>query len=176
MESHVDQGSFALRQQLEQLYAEHHGWLCGLLRRKLGNACDAADLAHDICVNLLRKGYVPPAEDCRRYLTQIAKGVVIDLYRRRKLETAYLDDLKQREEALVPSEEVRALAVEALIQVDAALQRHSANAREALLLHKLSGMAHRDIAVELKVSVSSVEKYIASAVRTCLPFYSGRGA
>ncbi|MDR0278785.1 MAG: sigma-70 family RNA polymerase sigma factor [Paucimonas sp.] len=172
----MDKGSFALRQQLEQLYVEHHGWLCGLLRRKLGNSFDAADLAHDICINLLRKGYVPDAADCRRHLTQIAKGMVIDLYRRRKLETAYLDDLKQRDVALAPSEEVRALALEALVQADAALHRQPANAREALLLHKLGGMGHRAIASELKVSVSSVEKYISSAMRTCQPFYPDHGA
>ncbi|MDF9620158.1 sigma-70 family RNA polymerase sigma factor [Pseudomonas entomophila] len=166
----MDKGSFALRQQLEQLYVDHHGWLCNLLRRKLGNACDAADLAHDICLLLLNKGCVPAAQDCRRYLAQIANGKVIDLYRRRQLEARYLDELMQRDEALAPSEEVRALALEALVAVDAALQRQSANSRQALLLHKLNGMAHRDIAAELKVSVSSVEKYIASALRSCSPF------
>jgi DNA-directed RNA polymerase specialized sigma24 family protein len=29
------------------LYTDHHGWLYGWLRRKLGNVCDVADLAHD---------------------------------------------------------------------------------------------------------------------------------
>lgn len=29
------------------LYTDHHGWLYGWLRRKFGNVCDVADLAHD---------------------------------------------------------------------------------------------------------------------------------
>lgn len=166
----VDNGSFALMQQLEQLYIDHHSWLSSLLRRKLSNSSDAADLAHDVYLNLIRKGGVPSAENCRRHLTQIAKGMVIDLYRRRRLEAIHLEALREQPEPLVPSEEVRALAVEALSHVDAALRNQPSKARQALLMHKLSGMGHRDIAAELKVSVSSVEKYIASGLRACTPY------
>ena len=121
---------FALQQQVEILYTDHHGWLRGLLRRTLGNAFDAADLAHDVYLQLLRTGRVPPADERRRHLTQIANGLVIDLYRRRRVEAAYLEAL-------------------------------------ALLLCKLDGMAYRDIAAELGVSVSSVEKYIAAGLLAC---------
>ena len=115
----MDNGSFALRQQLERLYIDHHGWLSSLLRRKLGNATDAADLAHDIYLNLIRKGAVPAPHECRCHLTQIAKGMLIDLYRRRRLEAGHLERLRQQEVPLGPSEESRALAFEALTQVDA---------------------------------------------------------
>ncbi|WP_286877342.1 sigma factor, partial [Delftia sp. 67-8] len=90
---------FALQQQVEILYTDHHGWLRGLLRRKLGNAFDAADLAHDVYLQLLRTGRVPPADERRRHLTQIANGLVIDLYRRRRVEAAYLEAL-----ALLPEQ------------------------------------------------------------------------
>jgi RNA polymerase sigma-70 factor (ECF subfamily) len=169
----VDNGSFALRQQLERLYIDHHSWLSSLLRRKLGNSSDAADLAHDIYLDLIRKGRVPSVQECRCHLTQIAKGMVIDLYRRRRLEAGHLEELREQAEPLAPSEEIRALAVETLAQVDAALHSQPAKARQALLLHKLSGMGHRDIAAELQVSVSSVEKYIASSLRACMPFVPG---
>lgn len=170
----VDNGSFALRQQVERLYKDHHGWLSGLLRRKLGNPTDAADLAHDIYLNLIRKGALPAPEHCRCYLTQIAKGMLIDLYRRRSLEAGHLERLRQQEVPLGPSEESRALAFEALTQVDAAINLQPAKARQALLLHRLSGMGHREIASQINVSVSSVEKYIASAMRACQPFASDR--
>ncbi|MDD3484875.1 sigma factor, partial [Azovibrio restrictus] len=32
---------------LTRLYRDHHGWLQGWLRRRLGNAHEAADLAQD---------------------------------------------------------------------------------------------------------------------------------
>lgn len=158
---------FALQQQVEILYTDHHGWLRGLLRRKLGNAFDAADLAHDVYLQLLRTGRVPPADEHRRHLTRIANGLVIDLYRRRRVEAAYLEALALLPEQMAPSEETRALALEALVEIDAALNGLPPKARKALLLCKLDGMAYRDIAAELGVSVSSVEKYIAAGLLAC---------
>ncbi|WP_439645857.1 sigma factor [Methylobacillus glycogenes] len=46
--------SFELEQQaLHSLYSNHHGWLYGWLKRKLGDAGDAADLAQDTFVRIL---------------------------------------------------------------------------------------------------------------------------
>lgn len=171
----MDNGAFASRQQFEKLYVDHHSWLYSLLRRKLGNSVDAADLAHDVYLNLIKKGRVPSSEDTRCHLTQIAKGMVIDLYRRRRLEDCHLEALKLQAEPLVPSEERRALVTETLTQIDDALHSKPAKTRQALLLCKLHGMGHRDIATELKVSVSSVEKYIVSGLRACYPFVPGFG-
>ncbi|MCP2821025.1 RNA polymerase subunit sigma-24, partial [Salmonella enterica subsp. enterica serovar Typhimurium] len=37
-----------LQREAEDLYRGHHGWLQGWLRRKLGDAMDAADIAQDV--------------------------------------------------------------------------------------------------------------------------------
>ena len=163
----VSTAELALQQQVSSLYTDHHGWLRGLLRRKLGNAFDAADLAHDVYLHLMKTGRVPPAGESRRHLTQIANGMVIDLYRRRQIEAAYLEVLALVPEALAPSEEERALVIEALTEIDAVLHQLPAKARKALLLCKLDGLSYRDIATELQVSVSSVEKYIAAGLLAC---------
>ena len=92
---------------------------------------------------------------------------MIDLYRRRRVEAAYLEALALLPEQMAPSEEARALALEALVEIDAALNGLPPKARKALLLCKLDGMAYRDIAAELGVSVSSVEKYIAAGLLAC---------
>ena len=78
---------------LSALYRDHHGWLAGWLRRRLGSAHDAADLSHDTYERLMVSGRLPEAGQARAFLTQIAKGLVIDLFRRRTLETAYLEAL-----------------------------------------------------------------------------------
>lgn len=49
----------ALEQGVRSLYIDHHGWLQGWLRRKLGNACDAADLAHDTFVRVMVSRRLP---------------------------------------------------------------------------------------------------------------------
>jgi DNA-directed RNA polymerase specialized sigma24 family protein len=55
-------------------------------------------------------------------------------------------------------------------------KRLPAKARQALLLCKLDGMSYRDIAAELQVSVSSVEKYIAAGLLACYQALHGQDA
>ena len=155
---------------LTSLYSDHHRWLKAWLRRKLGNEFDAADLAHDTYVRLIDTQRFPPVNETaesRRYLSRIANGLVVDLYRRRQIEAAYLDAMAHLPEALSPSEEDRALAVAALIEVDAILHALSPKARAAFLMFKLNGLSYQTIAKQLGVSVSSVEKYIAQALQAC---------
>ena len=172
----VSTAELALQQQVSSLYTDHHHWLRGLLRRKLGNAFDAADLAYDVYLHLMKTGRMPPAGESRRHLTQIANGMVIDLYRRRQIEAAYLEVLALVPEALAPSEEERALVIEALTEIDAVLHQLPAKARKALLLCKLDGLSYRNIATELQVSVSSVEKYIAAGLLACYQAMHAQGA
>lgn len=40
---------------LHALYQDHQGWLQGWLRKKLGNALDAADLVHDTYLRVLSR-------------------------------------------------------------------------------------------------------------------------
>ena len=159
-----------VQQALHTLYCDHIGWLQGWLRKRLGDAFDAADVAHDTYVRVLASGTPPQPETSRRYLTQIAKGLAIDLYRRRQIEAAYLETMALLMPSEVPSEEHRALVIETLMELDALLQRLSTKARQAFLLCKLDGLSYRDIARQLKVSVSSVEKYIAAALQICYEF------
>lgn len=158
----------ALPRRIETLYLDHHAWLRHWLLRRLGSAWDAADLAHDAYVRLIASGRLPGPDDSRRYLVQIAKGLVLDLNRRRTIEAAYFEAIASLPPTRVPSEETRALAIEALIEVDTLLTHLSPKARSALLMCRLEGLGYREIAQRLHVSVSSVEKYIAAAVALCL--------
>lgn len=156
-----------LSQQIEILYADHHGWLRGWLRKRLGNTFDASDIAHDTYLRIMRSGRVPEPDESQRHLTRIAKGLVVDLYRRRQIEAAYLESIALLPMPLAPSEEARALAMETLIELDTILHGLPVKARMALLLCKLDGLSYREIARQMQVSVSSVEKYIAAGLRAC---------
>jgi RNA polymerase sigma-70 factor (ECF subfamily) len=48
-----------LQRDVAALYTTHHGWLQGWLRKKVGNAFDAADLAQDTFVRLLTAPAAP---------------------------------------------------------------------------------------------------------------------
>ena len=56
---------------------------------------------------------------------------------------------------------------EKLARIFAAVDALPDKCRQAFLLHRSSGLSYGDIAKELGVSVSSVEKYILQALKAC---------
>ena len=150
------------------LYAEHHGWLKGWLRKKLGCSDTAADLAQDTFVRLMTRPQSETLNEPRAYLTTVAKGLISNWYRRQTLERAYLDALAALPEAQVPSPEHGLQILETLRQLDGALATLSDKARKAFLLSQLDGLKYEEIAAQLGVSVASVKHYMQQAYRLCL--------
>lgn len=149
---------------------DHHGWLHGWLRRQLGNSFEAADLAHDVFVRLLRRPAAADAREPRAFLSTIARGLLVDHWRRRELERAWLDVLARTPEAQVPSPESRLLILEALIKIDQMLDTLKPKVRQAFLWAQLEGLTCRQIAERLDVSLATAERYVASGLRQCYLF------
>lgn len=156
-------------QPLESLYSDHRGWLMAWLQRRLGNSADAADLTQDTYVRLMISGRLPQAGQSRAYLTQIAKGLVIDLHRRRRLELAYLETLAAQPEAIGLSLEQQALILETLIRIDRVLDSLPGKVREVFLCSQIEGQTYSQIASQMGISVGSVRKYMLRAFQACLP-------
>ncbi|MGH8779752.1 sigma-70 family RNA polymerase sigma factor [Paraburkholderia sp.] len=153
---------------LHKLYAEHHGWLVGWLRRRLGNSDQAADLAQDTFVKLVVDRETQPLDQPRAYLATIARRLLIDQTRRHTLERAYLETLAAQPVGHVPSEEAKALVLESLRQIDAILQKLAEPVRAAFLLSQLDGLTYEEIAGRLSVSTRTVKRYMATAFEECL--------
>jgi RNA polymerase sigma-70 factor (ECF subfamily) len=149
------------------IYVAHHPWLQRWLRGKLGCQHHAADIAQDTFVRVLGKHEPVEMREPRSYLARIAQGLVHDHRRRRKLEQRYLDALAQLPEAHAPSPEMRALHLEALIELDAMLDRLPTPVRKAFLLSQLNGRSHAQIAAELGISIATVKRHIVKAVMQC---------
>lgn len=153
---------------VDDMYKKHSNWLSIYIQRRLGCPEATADLVQDTYLRLLAKTTLPSMQDSRRYLTHIAKGLVIDLYRKRNVETAYLELIANDPIALSTSAESQLLIIEALTEIDNLLQQLPEKVRQALLMRQLENMSYKQIAKQLNVSVSSVEKYIARALQRCL--------
>ncbi len=157
----------AVHQDVQALYRDHHGWLQGWLRRRLGNAFDAADLAQDAFLRLILKpvpkGFDSDAE-ARAYLRAMAQGMCIDLFRRRQVEQAWLDALAAQPEPYEPSPEYRAIVIETLMEIGALISRLSDKARDAFVMAQIHGLSTREIASELGVSDRMGQKYLAQAM------------
>lgn len=157
--------------ELDLLYRDHHGWLVSWLRRRIGSIHDAGDLAQDTFVHIMRKQLdLACLRTPRAWLATIAHGIMVDHIRRKDLEQAYLQAIAALPEPEVPSPEQRIILLETLTRIDAMLDGLQPKARAAFLLSRLEGLTYPQIATQLGVSLSSVEKYMATAIRHCLTF------
>lgn len=152
---------------LRTLYSDHHSWLNGWLRSKLGNAADAADLAQDTFVRLLNRSELLELKAPRAFLRTVARGLVIDHWRREELERAYLEALAHVPEHETPSPESRELVFELLENIARMLDGLKPNVRRAFLFAQCEGMPYKQIAEYMGISLRSVERHVADALYHC---------
>jgi RNA polymerase sigma factor (sigma-70 family) len=160
-------GESAHQQLLSLFYREHRSWLLGWLRKSLYSPERAEDLSQDTFVRLCSRDDLHHAREPRALLSTIAKGLLIDHWRRSALERSYLESLAQQTEQHSISLEQQALAVEALHEIERLMSGLSSKARAAFFYNRLDGLGHAEIAERLGVSVSRVRQYLAQGMRQC---------
>lgn len=156
---------------VSELYRDHHDWLRGWLRGKLGDAHQAADLAQDTFLRLLSVNFSTISDgslrEPRAYLRTIAGRLVVDHWRRLEIERAYLAVLESRPQDSWPPEESRLVILESLEQIAQMLGRLKPLVREVFLLAQMEGLSCPQIAQRIGKSVSTVERYLAQALQHC---------
>ncbi len=157
----------ALQREITALYSDHHGWLRGWLRKRLGDAHQAADLAHDTFIQLLTRDEPVAAREPRAFLTTVAQRVLANHWRRQQIERAYLEALALQPEAVAVSPEERAIVFETLLAVDRMLDGLPLPVKRAFLMSQLEDMSHADIANALEISVTTVKRYLVKAGTQC---------
>lgn len=163
---------------LQVLYADHHHWLRGWLRRKLGCADRAADVTHETFLRILSsRDALLGMQEPRAYLTITARRLLIDQSRRKLLEAAYLHEMALLAETLPshPSPEEILMAVQALDQIGEALNSVAAPVRVAFLRHYLDDQSQAVIAAELGVSKRTVQNHLVQALLCCRAHCSALG-
>ncbi len=157
---------------LETLISSQRNALVRFLSRKLGSVDDAQEIAQDAFLRLHRLEHADDLDNARAYLFQVASNMAIDQLRRRKLHARYLEDEGARQhdetEARDPgTPEELVAARQQLGLIYRAIEDLPLRCRQALMLHRVRGLSYTEIAPEMGVSVSSVEKYILEALRHC---------
>jgi RNA polymerase sigma-70 factor (ECF subfamily) len=119
-------------------------WLESWLRRRLGNAWDAADLSQDTFLRVLASAQpIAQMQEPRAYLVTVGKRLLVNFHQRRSLEQAYLNALANLPHACVPSPEQRWLMLETLQALDELLDGLPVLVRRAFLWSKLEGLGYR---------------------------------
>ena len=156
-------------QTLHTLYRDHGSWLESWLRRRMGNAWDAADLSQDTFLRVLSSSQqIGDIQEPRAYLLTVGRRLLSNFYSRRSLEQAYLEALAQLPEETVPSPEYRWALLETLQTLNELLEGLPELVRRAFLWSQLEGLTYREIAERLAVSERTVKRYMAQAYEHCL--------
>lgn len=154
-------------------YRAFHSELLKFLGKRLGSSADAADLAQDAFAQWLDwrdRGHV---QQPRAFLFQIARNLLRDHWRRQQSRPQTCEDIDSEhalaamvdDQGVSPLEKVE--QQQRLHLLARALDDLSPRRREAFVLHKFDGLSQAEVAQRMGISLSMVEKHIASALLHC---------
>jgi RNA polymerase sigma-70 factor (ECF subfamily) len=136
-------------------------------QRRVREAADVEDLVQEVFTRIVARDDTRPVENLSGYVFQTAASVLADRGRRRLSRQAdahqefdpahHGDDELDPERVLSGKQRLRAAT--------AALLSLPERTRTIFVLHRLEGYKHREIAEQLGISVSAVEKQIIRAVQ-----------
>jgi RNA polymerase sigma-70 factor (ECF subfamily) len=160
---------------IAELTKKYGATLERFLTRKLDNPADAAEVAQETFIRIYRLEHPEELDNARAYLFQVASNLAVDQLRRRSLHYRFLraestsaGDGEVMEGGLDSASPEHILSSrEKLQRIYQAVDELPEKCRQAFLLHRASGLSYSEIALELGVSVSSVEKYILQALKHC---------
>ena len=145
--------------------------LVRFLSRRLSDAEEARDIAQDALYNMMQVKDAEHLEHARAYLFQTAANLALNRIRKRKCHDRYVQEVgvsePNEQDGTLASPERAAAARQQLDLVEAALRQLPEKCRRAFLLHRSRHRTYRQIATEMGVSVSAIEKYISTALEHC---------
>jgi RNA polymerase sigma-70 factor (ECF subfamily) len=157
----------------------HYDEVLRFVTERLGCAQAAADVMQDACVRVLARVDGDEIVHPRAFLYRVANAVLIDHWRR---------DQSRRQHAAAVRQETRPVAADAQQQVEQqerlreirrAIDALPDKCREVFRLHRFSGLSYPQIAAQVGISVSTVEKHVIKALAACRAHLaaveSGRG-
>lgn len=136
------------------------------LARLLGNATEAQDVAHDAYVRVYPKVQDQSAETPEALLYTTARRLAINKLKRRSIAPFARESLNPETTAsTAPGVAQQVMARQELQQLEQAIAQLPEGCRAVLLLRKIELLSHQDIANRLGISISTVEKQHARALR-----------
>ncbi|WND01747.1 RNA polymerase sigma factor [Temperatibacter marinus] len=153
---------------LAVIFKEHSEAIKRFLRMRQLTVSDADDLLQDLHVRLAamedltdRLGKSP--DTVRSYLFAIASNLIKDKYRRAQVRQE--GKHQNIEESVLPLQPITPETVlegrQNIFAVEKVLKKQKSNCRKAFEMSRFEDKSYREIADELSISVSSVEKYIS---------------
>lgn len=147
----------------------HEGELRRYLHSRVHDVEDAADLAQECFMRLLRYADGHGEPDLERLMFRIANNLLTDNWRAGRAHHAHehvpLTSVDLVNEA--PSQEREVAAQQRLERLKAVVRRLPPRCRAVFVFSRIEGLSHAEIADKFGISVKAVEKHITKALAAC---------
>jgi len=154
------------RQRFDGLYRATLVPLRRYLSRMLGNTSEAQDVAHDAYVRVYPKVQDESARNPEAVLFTTARRLALNKIKRRTIAPfASGEPHLENAASATPGVVQQVMARQELQQLEVALAQLPPGCRTVLLLRKIELLSHAEIAERLGLSISTVEKQHARALR-----------
>ncbi len=159
--------------ELGQLYADYAEGLRRFMYSKLGCREAAADLTQDVFLRLCKLEGVDRIDDAQSYLYRMARNMVVDYFRRYANERARCENRDISEFVELgdesPNCEERAMVDEEFSRLRQTVSAWPQLSRNVFTLRLVEGYKNREVAKQLGVCLSTVEKRLAMVRELALP-------
>ncbi|HEY2675677.1 MAG TPA: sigma-70 family RNA polymerase sigma factor [Steroidobacteraceae bacterium] len=160
------------RTRIEQLFRERYRPLYSFLLKRTRSAPDAAELAQEVYLRMLRVQDYESIREPEHYLLTVAKNLLWEhaaaLRQRRGGGNVPADDPGcQSELAELPAFGMHLDGEKRVERLRKVLAELPAKAQAAMVLHYWRGQSYEEIASQLDVSTHMVKKYVTQSLAHC---------
>lgn len=156
-------------QGLKKTFDKYHQQLFKYLLYRTGNAGDAEDLLQNVYLRLWKYRNSITNENLSAYLYSIATSLSNNLAKKRKTELEFNRKIARQSVSESDAEEI--WEQEDLEKLKQCIHQLPEKQRTTLLMNRMEGLTHREIARYLDLSQKAIEKRISKAyelLRACL--------
>lgn len=156
---------------LTKLWSEHRAKLLGLIRRRIRTKSNAPDLVQEVYARLLKIKDTEAIRNPEGYLYKVTSNLLVEYGIREQYEVSHLSYADEwsihAAMGVLPSLESELEAEQEAALLALALKRLPAKVRRAMTLKYEDGLTYDEIATAMRVSPSSVKKYLAKGIALC---------
>ena len=155
---------------VERLFAEHRAGLQTFFRRRIRSQADAADLAQEVYVRMLRISDQEAIRSPVLYLYTVANNLVKEhaVLEHRRANAIDIDEAPAHEQLeTLPAFDGDLDARQRVARLGVVLQQLRPKCRAAVVLRFTHELTYREIAIHLGVSPQMAKKYVTQALVHC---------
>jgi RNA polymerase sigma-70 factor (ECF subfamily) len=157
------------RTEVYEAYVRHQSSLKRFIARFLRGSPDVEDIAQEAFLRAYAVERERPIDQPKSFLFRIAKHVALSqLTRKSQQITDYIEDSDDSEVIGTESSAEDEFSARQILGLHCeAVATLPPQCRQVYLLRKVHGLSHKEIAAQLGIAVSTVEKHLIKAVELC---------